>query len=188
MMSGIAVILTALVACFAVVTPVSAAVVQTSISSSRTFTRNNTVQPQSLSETTSVHTEDDVHWGGIEELQVPITKSPAQIKAEQEAARKKAEEEAARKKAAEERAAALLKQQANKQEEQPSSDNNDNVGTFLDGQPWDAPKQVAQVMVTLGGNVLGGSTRGVCNLNCLSLDTLAMLVPGHTQQNNLVMT
>lgn len=77
-----------------------------SIVSSRTFPRVNTVKKDFLAESTATKVDDNTNWGGIESLNIPQTKSEAEKQAEAEA---KQREEAA---AQQQRDAAAAQQEA----------------------------------------------------------------------------
>ncbi|NMM97278.1 MULTISPECIES: C40 family peptidase [Bifidobacterium] len=72
--------------------------------SSRSFPKAGSSQTNLLAESTSTSTDDGSNWGGLENLDVPQTESPAEKQAALEAAQKAADEAAAAQTAAEEAA------------------------------------------------------------------------------------
>ena len=63
--------------------------------STRSFPKVTTVRKDLLSESTSTEVDGGADWGGIESLDVPQTKSPAEIAAEAEAAEQARQQAAA---------------------------------------------------------------------------------------------
>lgn len=70
------------------------------VTSSRSFPKVTTVRQDLFAEATSTEVDEDSDWGGIEELDVPKTKSAAEIEAEEQAAAEAAAQEAAEQAAA----------------------------------------------------------------------------------------
>lgn len=75
----------------AVMAPLATADDVETVTSSRSFPKVTTVKKDLFAEATSTEVDADADWGGIESLDVPQTKSAAEIAAEEQAA---AEEEA----------------------------------------------------------------------------------------------
>ncbi|MBM6699797.1 C40 family peptidase [Bifidobacterium pullorum subsp. saeculare] len=74
------------------------------VASSRSFPKANVAKRNILAESTATEVQQDADWGGIEDLNVPKTKSQAEKDAEAAAARAAQEQEAARQRAEQEAA------------------------------------------------------------------------------------
>lgn len=75
------------------------------VASARSFPKANIARRDVLAEATATEVKNDADWGGIEDLNVPKTKSQAEKDAEAAAQRAAQEQEAARQQAAQEQAA-----------------------------------------------------------------------------------
>lgn len=84
----------------AVMAPMATADDVETVTSSRSFPKVTTVRQDLFAEATSTEVDEDSDWGGIEELDVPKTKSAAEIEAEEQAAAEAAAQEAAEQAAA----------------------------------------------------------------------------------------
>ncbi|WP_051923795.1 C40 family peptidase [Bifidobacterium biavatii] len=89
------------------------------VTSSRSFPKVQVVRKDLLSESASTSVDNDTNWGGVESLNVPVTKSKAEKEAE--AAKKKAEEEAKAQAEAAAKAEAEAQSQAASRSEQRDS-------------------------------------------------------------------
>ncbi|MBW3093661.1 C40 family peptidase [Bifidobacterium sp. 82T10] len=117
------------------------------VTSSRSFPKVQVVRKDLLSESASTSVDNDTNWGGVESLNVPVTKSKAEKDAE--AAKKKAEEEA--------KAAAEAQAQSESQTDSQAASRSEQRDSLYDAVPDTNTAATADATATTDGTA-GAST------------------------------